>query len=246
MIKLVISGICGRMGKRIGLLAKASKDFEITGALELQANPAIGKDIGEVLGVGNIGKKVEPDFNNIKDGGVLIEFTSPQATMEHLQEACKKKLGMVIGTTALSGGDIEKIKHASQEIPIVLSPNMSVGVNLLFRLTEETARALGKDYEVKMVEAHHTKKKDAPSGTGKILQEIVYKVRGKKIPIKSIREGDIVGDHTVIFETASERLELTHHAKSRDIFAKGALDAARFLSSKKTGLYSMQEVINGI
>lgn len=246
MIKLVISGICGRMGKRIALLAQASKDFDIVGALESKDNPSIGKDIGEVLGAGNIGKKVESDFNNIATSSILIEFTTPQATMEHLGLAIKKKVGMVIGTTALSKEDMGKIKLASKDIPIVFSPNMSVGVNLLFRLVEDTSKALGKDYEVKMVEAHHTKKKDAPSGTGKILQEIVYKVRGKKVPIKSIREGDIVGDHTVIFETETEKLELTHHAKSRDIFAKGALDAAKFLSNKKTGLYSMQEVINGI
>lgn len=246
MIKLVISGICGRMGKRIGLLAKASKDFEIIGALESQDNPFTGKDIGDALGIGNIGKKIESSFDKIKDGDVLIEFTTPQATIQHLAEARKKKLGVVIGTTALSAQDIEKIKRASQDIPIVFSPNMSVGVNLLFRLTEEIARALGKDYEVKMIEAHHTKKKDSPSGTAKRLQEVVSKVRGKKPPVKSIREGDIVGDHTVIFEGETERIELTHHAKTRDVFAKGALDAAKFLRGKKSGLYSMQEVINGI
>jgi len=246
MSNIVISGVCGRMGKKIALLTQGSKDFEVVGALESRDNPFIGKDIGEAIGTSNVGKKIEGDFNNITGSFVLIEFTTPQATMEHLGIAIKKKSGMVIGTTALSKEDIEKIKNASKEIPIVFSPNMSVGVNLLFRLVEESTKTLGKGYEVKMTEAHHTKKKDAPSGTGKTLQEIVYKLRGEKVPIKSIREGDIVGDHTVIFETESEKLELTHHAKSRDIFAKGALEAARFLSSKKSGLYSMQEVIDGI
>jgi len=246
MIKLIIGGICGRMGKRIALLAKSSKDFEIIGGLEFKGSPCIGKDIGEALGLDSIGKKIEDDLNKIEAKGVLIEFTTPEATLQHLEEASKKKIRMVIGTTNLSSQDIDKIKEASKKIPIVFSPNMSIGVNLLFRLTEEAAKALGKDYKITMKETHHTKKKDSPSGTAKKLQEIVSNVRGQAPPVESIREGDVVGDHTVIFDNKTERIELTHHAKSRDIFAKGSLDAAKFIVGMKSGFFTMQEVINGI
>ncbi|MFC1624577.1 4-hydroxy-tetrahydrodipicolinate reductase [Candidatus Omnitrophota bacterium] len=244
MIKLVISGISGRMGKRIGLLALKDKDFEILGALESQGNPSVGKDIGEVLGIGNIGKKVGSDFNKIASASsVLIEFTTPDATIKHMEEACKKKVSMVIGTTAFSSQEIEEIKKVSGEIPIVFSPNMSVGANLLFKITEDVSMALGEDYEVEIVETHHTKKKDAPSGTAKRLGETVLKKRGKMPPIRSIREGDVVGDHTVMFKGKNEKIELTHSAHSRDTFAKGALEAAKFVAGKKPGLYNMHDVI---
>lgn len=245
MIKIVISGICGRMGKRIGLLASKDRAFKIIGALESPDNSSIGKDVGEVLGIGNIGRKVESDFSKIAGpSNILIEFTSPEATIEHLEIAIEKKVGMVIGTTALSAQQTDKIKSASTKIPIVFSPNMSVGVNLLFKITEDAARALGKAYKVKIVEAHHAQKKDAPSGTAKRLGEIVSKARGATPPIESIREGDIVGDHTVLFTGEVETVELSHRAHSRDAFARGALDAARFIAGREPGLYSMTDVIN--
>ncbi len=245
MVKLVISGISGRMGRRIGLLASNDKDFKIVGALEAKENPVIGKDAGEILGVSNIEAKVVSDFEKVaSDCSVLIEFTYPDPTMEHLKTARKKKVGMVIGTTALSLQQIEKIKDASGEIPIVFSPNMSIGANLLFKITEEISRTLGEDYEIKIVEAHHSKKKDAPSGTAKRLGEAILKARGKMPPIRSIREGDIVGDHTVTFSGEVETIEVTHRAHSRDAFAKGALDAARFVAGKRPGLYTMHDVIN--
>ncbi|MFC1667597.1 4-hydroxy-tetrahydrodipicolinate reductase [Candidatus Omnitrophota bacterium] len=244
MIKLVISGIAGRMGKRIGRLASKDKALEISSGLESPDNPAIGKDIGEVIEIGRIGKNIESDFEKVaKDCDALIEFTFPSVTMEHLEIACKNKVGMVIGTTALSSEQIEEIRNSSREIPIVFSPNMSVGANLLFKITEIVSRALSKDYKVEIVEAHHAKKKDAPSGTAKRLSEAVLKVRGKTPPIQSIREGDIVGDHTVRFSEQVETIELVHRAHSRDAFAKGALNAARFVVGKKPGLYSMQDVI---
>lgn len=244
MIKLVISGIAGRMGKRIGALALKDKDFDIKGALESVDSSFIGKDVGEVLGAGKMDKKVSSDFGKISDDcDVVIEFTYPDATIEHLVIARKKKIAIVIGTTALSSQDIEKIKEASNDIPIVFSPNMSIGANLLFKLTEMTSRVLGEDYNVEITEVHHTRKKDVPSGTAKRLGEVVSKARGKIPPIESIREGDVVGDHKVIFTGKEERIELKHSAFSRDTFARGALNAAKFLKSRKSGFYTMQDVI---
>jgi len=244
MIKLGISGVSGRMGKRIGVLASRDKDFNIAAALEAKENPAIGKDIGAVLGVGSVGTAVVSDFGRVAGScNVLIEFTAPLPTIEHLKVARKKKVGMVIGTTSLSSQQIEEIKRASREIPIVFSPNMSIGANLLFKLTESTSRALNKDYKVEIVEAHHAGKKDAPSGTAKRLGEAVLKIRGAMPPIRSIREGEIIGDHTVSFKGQVETIQITHSAHSRDAFAKGALDAARFVADKSPGLYTMQEVI---
>jgi 4-hydroxy-tetrahydrodipicolinate reductase len=232
------------MGGRIAALASKDRDFEIRCGLEALGNPSIGKDIGELIGIGKLGKKVENDFNKVAEGcDVLIEFTTPSATMSHLEIACRNKVAMVIGTTALSTEQIEKIKRSSKEIVIVFSPNMSIGANLLFKLTEVMSKALSKDYKVEIIEAHHVKKKDAPSGTAKRLAEAVLKVRGEMPPIQSIREGDIVGDHSVIFTGEDEKIELKHSTFSRDTFARGALDAARFVMGKKTGLYSMQDVI---
>ncbi|MBU0759736.1 MAG: 4-hydroxy-tetrahydrodipicolinate reductase [Candidatus Omnitrophica bacterium] len=244
MVRIIISGIAGRMGRRIGVLASQDKDIEIAGALEFSGSPAVGKDAGEILGVGAINKKVQSDLAALgKAGDVLIEFTTPESTMEHLEGAAKKKIGMVIGTTALTPQQVENIHRVSKDIPVVLSPNMSVGANLLFKIAEQVARLLGKDYEVEIVEVHHDQKKDAPSGTAKRLGEAVSNAKGKVPPIHSIRLGDIVGDHTVIFAGNGERIELTHRAHSRDAFAKGALDAAKFLAAKKSGLYRMQDVI---
>ncbi|MDP2921509.1 MAG: 4-hydroxy-tetrahydrodipicolinate reductase [Candidatus Omnitrophota bacterium] len=244
MIRIAISGISGRMGMRIGALAGQDKDIEIAGAIEASSSPAIGRDIGELLGIGKMGKKVEADFKNLASlCDVLIEFTSPGATLEHLDTAIKNKKAVVIGTTGFSKEEAGKIKEASSKIPIVFSPNMSVGANLLFKITEEVAGALGKDYAVEIVEAHHDQKKDAPSGTAKRLGEAVSKVKGKIPPIHSVRLGDIVGDHTVIFAGNGERIELTHRAHSRDAFAKGSISAAKFLAGKKPGLYTMADVI---
>jgi len=174
---------------------------------------------------------------------VLIEFTTPEATLEHLAIALKHKKAMVIGTTAIDSAGVKEITEASKKIPIVYSPNMSVGVNLLFRLTRESAGVL-KDCSVSMTEAHHKHKKDAPSGTSKRLAQIIREAAKKEdIPIESIREGEIIGDHTVFFDGEFERLELTHRAKSRDVFASGALLAAKFASRKKKGLFNMQDVL---
>ncbi len=238
MIKIVISGICGRMGNRIGNLALQDKDFEVVGALETSE---LANEEKEFCGV-----KIFSEINQIIDNAdVVIEFTNPQATLEHLRSAIQHKKAMVIGTTGFLEDQKKEIEVASKSIPIVFSPNMSIGANLLFKISEEVAQNLGSDYEVEIVEAHHSQKKDAPSGTAKSLAEYIKKSGRREVKIHSIRAGDIVGDHAVIFAGKGERLELTHRAHSRDAFAQGALKAAKFIVNKRAGLFNMQEVLKG-
>jgi len=224
MIKVAVSGSEGRMGKRIISLAEKDKDVEVAARFDIGADPG-------------------PE---IKKCDVLIEFTSPQATLEHVKAAEELNKAMVIGTTALSDEDNSAIRKASKKIPIVLSPNMSVGVNLLFKLCQDAARILPEDYRITMTEAHHAHKKDAPSGTAKKLAQIVAKERdagSSSIPIESIREGEIVGDHKLTLDSPTEKIELAHSAKTRDTFAAGAIKAAKFLQGRKNGLYTMQDVL---
>lgn len=236
MIRLVVSGACGKMGSRIIELASREKDFQLVVALEAKGHPKVGDFIQ--------GVKITDNPEEIKNGDCLVEFTNPQATIEHLNIAVKYNKAMVIGTTGLSEEERIKVKDASRYIPIVFSPNMSVGVNLLFRLVRESAKTLSSEYNVKIIEAHHIHKKDAPSGTAKMLAEIIKKERGEEVKdIRSVREGEIIGDHRVIFDSPFDTIELFHSAKTRDIFAKGALVAVRFVIKKKTGLYDMQAVV---
>ena len=175
---------------------------------------------------------------------MLIEFTTPQATEEHLKSCLKHKIRLVIGTTGLSETQVETIRTASARIPIVLSFNMSIGVNVLFMLAQAAAAKLGGDYTARIVEAHHIHKKDAPSGTAKTLAEKIAQGSGRKVTdIQSIREGEIIGDHEVILESSVDTIKISHSAKTRDIFAKGSLVAVKFLMNKTSGLYSMQDVL---
>jgi 4-hydroxy-tetrahydrodipicolinate reductase len=249
-IKLVVSGCCGKMGSSIARLARPSA-YTLIGAIETKNHPAIGKDLGEVLGNGPLGVKITDDPSvALETGDVLIEFTTPEATMEHLQLASSLKKAMVVGTTGLSDEHRQRITKASSAIPIVFSPNMSVGVNVLFELAQLAAERLtGRfDFHEQIIEKHHQHKKDTPSGTAKQLQELIGKVRSRwrlppDVECESIREGEIVGDHTVLFSNQFERLELTHHAETRDVFAVGALKAAQFVAGKSPGLYSMADVL---
>lgn len=247
-IRLVISGCCGRMGSRIATLAAAENTFAIAGALEAKGQPVVGQELGALLGIKTPGIRVTDDAAAaIRTGDVLIEFTRPEATIEHIQLARQLKKPAVIGTTGLSEAQRGTIAEAAADIPIVLSPNMSVGVNLLFELVQEAARRLGPSYDVEVVEAHHRAKQDAPSGTAKRLAELLASVRqqpSQAVSVHSIRAGDIVGDHRVVFAGPSERLELVHQAHSRDAFAVGALRAARFIHAVKApGLYDMSHVL---
>lgn len=235
MIKLGIAGVCGRMGKRIFELASLDNDFEITLALEKKGLPQIGKELGKL--------KISSNPEGIFLVDVFIDFTTPEATETNLDYVLRYKKCAIIGTTGLNEGQIKKIKDASQIIPIVFSPNMAVGVNVLFEVLPQIAKKLGSDYSIEIVESHHKTKKDAPSGTAKKFAQVLMEVTKKEIPIHSIRLGDIVGDHMIIFCGNSERIEIKHQAHSRDLFALGALRAAKWIVGKPAGLYSMQDVL---
>jgi 4-hydroxy-tetrahydrodipicolinate reductase len=236
MIKLAISGCAGKMGSRILNLAFADRSFDVVVALESKSHSIIASKVGNI--------KISDDAEQVKLADCLVEFTSPQATLEHLNICSKYKKAMVIGTTGLNDGQKQQIEAASKNIAIVFSPNMSIGVNLLFKLVKETACNLSSAYSVKIIEAHHVQKKDAPSGTAKNLAQIIKETTGREVSdIKSIREGEIIGDHEVIFESPWDTIKLSHSAKTRDIFAQGALEAAKFIVNKKSGLFNMQDVL---
>jgi len=238
MIRLGVGGALGKMGSRILSLAAQDKDFKIVLALERLTHPQIGEKIE--------GVEVVSRLDSIKEVDGLIDFSLPEATLEHLDSAVKFKKPLVVGTTGFSEEQKEEIVAASKKIPIVFSPNMSIGVNLLFSLVRQAALQLPLEYRVTMSEAHHIHKKDAPSGTAKRLADIVRKERGEvDINIKSIREGEIIGDHEVVFDSLWDTVKLSHSAKTRDIFAKGALEAMKFVVREKPGLYSMADVMKG-
>lgn len=247
-IKLVISGCSGRMGRSIASLALQDSVFAIGGALEAAGHQAVGRDLGAVLGqAGELGVRVSDDAKAaIGQGDVLIEFTLPEPTIAHLRLAQQLRKPVVIGTTGLSDAEQGAVREAAKAIPIVFSPNMSVGVTVLFELAQLAAQRLGPGYDVEIVESHHRQKKDAPSGTAKRLAQVLADARRQEagsIPVHAVRAGDIVGDHTVVFAGPSERLELTHRAQSRDVFARGALRAAQFVVGQKPGLYDMSHVL---
>ena len=230
MIKIVVSGAEGRMGRRIAELARKDPEFEVVAGLELKANP---------------GLSIVSSLNDIKaDYDCIIEFTTPEATLEHLRAAEKAKKGMVIGTTGFSEEEFDAIKKASGAIPVVFSPNMSICVNLFFSLIRKSAGILGGNYNVRIKETHHVHKKDKPSGTARAMATIVKEnSRQTDVPVEAVREGEVVGDHDIIFESGADVLKISHSAKTRDIFALGALKAAGFLAKKKKGLFSMSDVL---
>ncbi len=264
MTRLIVAGAAGKMGSRIAALAKDYPDLKLVGAFERKGHEAIGKDVGEVIGIGRIDIPISDNLDEIIDNAdVVISFTAPEASIEHLSIASKKKKAVVIGTTGFSKEGIQSVKELSKSIPVVLAPNMSVGVNLLFKVLGDIAKILGDDYDIEIVESHHRLKKDAPSGTAlKMAQVIseainrnldevaVYSRKGmigertrKEIGIQTVRAGDIVGEHTVLFGGLGERIEITHKASSRDTFARGALKAAMWIYGKPAGLYDMINVL---
>jgi len=264
MTRIVITGAAGRMGSLIMRLIHASHDLKIAAALEKPGHPAIGRDAGEIAGIGRIGVPVGTfSEKTLKSCSVIVDFSHPESTMEFLEGAKRKKIPLVIGTTGMSDAQKKRIKDASKIIPIVMSPNMSLGVNLMFKIVGDTSRALKDGYDIEIVEAHHRMKKDAPSGTALRLAEsvaaalkrnlkkdAVYQRKGNigerkpsEIGIQVIRAGDIVGDHTVLFGGPGERLEITHRATSREAFARGALSAARWILKQRPALYNMSHVL---
>jgi len=264
MIKVVIAGAAGRMGCRLVSLVKESTALPLVGALEEKGHHALGDDAGEVAGSGRAGVVITDDLSTLMERGeVVIDFSAPDATMDHLRMVAQHRRGMVIGTTGFSPSQLDELRLLARQVPCVVSPNMSVGINLLYKVIAEMAKTLGDDYDIEVIEAHHRLKKDAPSGTALKIAEVlaratnrdlnhvgVYARKGLigertkgEIGIQTVRAGDIVGDHTILFGGMGERIELTHRASSRDTFARGALRAARWVVRQHPGLYDMMDVL---
>lgn len=262
--RVAISGAGGRMGRTLAEACEAVSQVEVTAAIEHADSDCLGRDLGELAGLGRMGVAVVADLASVAaDFDLLIEFTRPEATIDNLRECRRLGKAMVIGTTGLSREQIAEVEAASGEIPVVFAPNMSIGVNVLLNLLRTAAAALGDDYDVEIIEAHHRHKVDAPSGTALKLGEVVadaldrdlgecavYGREGqtgerdrKTIGFATVRGGDVVGDHTVLFAGEGERIELTHKASSRMTFAGGAVRAAGWLRGREPGLYSMQDVL---
>jgi 4-hydroxy-tetrahydrodipicolinate reductase len=252
------------MGGTVVRALEQSPDFRLVAAIDRQGSPRVGKDAGEIAAAGHLGVPVTDDLDRaLESKAVVIDFSTPAASLEFLQSAARKHAPIVIATTGFEPKQLAEIKRLARRTPTLLAANTSLGVNVLAALLGKAAAMLGDDYDVEIIEAHHRFKKDAPSGTalalgrsvagalGRDLDDVAIHgrkgmagERGKKdIALLSVRAGDIVGEHTVIFGGIGERLEFIHRAHSRDTFARGALRAAEWLVKKKPGLYSMQDVL---
>ncbi len=264
-VRVGVCGAAGRMGKTIIELCREMDDIEVAAAIEYSGSSMIGIDAGEQAGVGKIGVAITDDISKIADQvDVIIDFTLATSFAANLQKCVSSGCKMVIGTTGLSVSDRDAIDSAATKIGIVFAPNMSIGVNLTFKLLEMAASVMGDMADIEIIEAHHNQKKDAPSGTAIRMGEVVANTLGrdlkecavygregisgvrdkKTIGFETIRAGDIVGDHTVMFAMAGERVEITHKAHSRKTFASGAVTAAKWLAGKDKGLFDMQDVLN--
>ena len=264
MVRAIVAGAGGRMGGRIINIIKDDPEIELAAAFEHPESPWVGKDAGEAAGCGPLGVEVAPTIDQVIDAGdVVIDFTFHEATVVHARRAAEKGRAMVIGTTGFTPQELEEIHRLAQGFPCVQAPNMSVGVNLLYKLVSMAASTLGEDYDIEIVEAHHRMKKDAPSGTALQLARVAAEARGydldevgvyarhgvigerkrREIGIQTVRAGDIVGEHTVLFGGIGERIEIVHKASSRDTFAKGAVRAAKWVVGRPAGLYDMQDVL---
>lgn len=264
MTRIGICGAAGRMGKVILEVCKDTPDVSIGAAIEHSACPVLGLDAGENAGIGRLNVDITADISAAApDFDVMIDFTQADAAIKNVEICRQAGKNMVIGTTGLDSGQQAIIEEASGNIAIVFTPNMSIGVNLMFKLVELAAGIIGDSTDIEIIEAHHNQKKDAPSGTALRLGEIIAGVldreladcavygragitgirNPKTIGFETIRAGDIVGEHTVMFAAAGERVEITHKASNRRTFASGAVLAARWLSARKNGLYDMQDVL---
>jgi len=264
MVSIIVCGAGGRMGGRIITLLTQTEGTRLAGAVERPNHPLVGKDIGEALGLGTLGVPVTDDLSKVLNAGdVVIDFTHLDSALRHIEMVLETGKAIVVGTTGFEPSHIDRIKEWAKNGRCLIAPNMSVGVNLLFKLAYEVAKTLGDDYDVEILEAHHNQKKDAPSGTamklgqqvaaalGRDLSKVgVYGRKGmigartkEEIGMQVIRGGDIVGEHTVFFIGTGERIELTHRAMSRDNFARGAIRAAKWIVDQPNGLYDMQDVL---
>ncbi|MFA6921211.1 MAG: 4-hydroxy-tetrahydrodipicolinate reductase [Gallionella sp.] len=263
-IKIAIAGCSGRMGRVLLECVAQADDLELHAALEHGGSALLGRDAGELFGAA-CGVLITDDVGAALLGAdVLIDFTRPEGTLHHLEICRKLGVAMVIGTTGFNAQQKALLGTAAQEVGIVFAPNMSVGVNLVFKLLETASRVLSEGYDIEIIEAHHRHKVDAPSGTALGLGEVIARTLGRDlaqcavygregvtgerdpstIGFATVRGGDIVGDHTVLYAGIGERIEITHKASSRATFALGALRAARFLKANPPGMYDMQDVLD--
>jgi 4-hydroxy-tetrahydrodipicolinate reductase len=252
------------MGRRIVDILIETEGADVTGATERPGHDIIGMDIGDYLGLGKKGAAIADNLASVAGAGdVVIDFTLPDVSAMHIMAAVDAGKAMVIGTTGFDEKGLAQISEASSKIPIVFAPNMSVGVNLLLKVLHDIASVLDEDYDIDIVETHHRHKKDAPSGTALKMAQVVAAGRGRdldevgvftrhgiigerkrgEIGVQTLRIGDVVGEHTVIFGTMGERIEITHKASSRDVFARGAVKAALWVAGMKPGLYNMHDVL---
>lgn len=263
-VRAVVCGAAGRMGGRVIHQVIAHPELTLSGAVERTDHPAVGQDVGLAAGAEPQGVAVAGSLAEALDGAdVVLDFTHPEASLAHLEEAAKAGCAVVIGTTGFTDEQRAAIEQVGPTTRSVVAPNMSVGVNVMFKVAAELARLLGEDYDVEIVEAHHRFKKDAPSGTAVRLAEVVAHALGRdlgavgvygrkgiigerkseEIAVMTLRAGDITGEHTLMFGGIGERIELTHRAHNRDNFARGAARAARWVVDQPPGLYDMQDVL---
>ncbi len=262
-LNIAIAGASGRMGRALLEAVATAPDMRLHAALERGGSPFLGRDAGELVGAPQQVPIREDLDEALKGAHALIDFTRPEATLAHIEVCRKHKVALIIGTTGFDEAGKTIIAEAAREIPIVFAPNMSVGVNLVFKLLDMASRVLNEGYDIEIVEAHHRHKVDAPSGTALRMGEVIANALGRDlkdcavygregvtgerqpstIGFATVRGGDIVGDHTALFATVGERVEITHKASSRMTFALGALRAARFLAGKQNGLFDMQDVL---
>ncbi|WP_290644308.1 4-hydroxy-tetrahydrodipicolinate reductase [Aquabacterium sp.] len=263
VLKIAIAGASGRMGRMLIEAVVNADDAQLAGALDIASSPAIGADASAFLG-STSGVAITSDLRaGLKDAHYLIDFTRPEGTMAHLQVCRELGVKMIIGTTGFTDEQKAEIEDAARDIGIMLSPNMAVGVNVVFKLLAQAAKALKEGYDIEIIEAHHRHKVDAPSGTALKMGEVVAEAVGRNlqecavygregvtgerdpstIGFATIRGGDVVGDHTVLFAGIGERIEITHKSSSRATYAQGSLRAARFLSNQPHGLFGMDDVL---
>jgi 4-hydroxy-tetrahydrodipicolinate reductase len=262
MVRIAVTGAAGRMGRTIIQAANELPDVSLALALEHADSPAIGADAGQLAGIGKLDRPVRSDIADA-EFDVLIDFSQPAATLACVEQCARVSRRMVIGTTGFDDAGRKRIVEAAATTAIVFAPNMSVGVNLCFHLLDVAAGVLGDDVDIEVIEAHHRHKKDAPSGTALRMGEILAQALGRdlhsdavygrhgvtgerprrQIGFSTVRAGEIVGEHTVVFADAGERVEITHRAQSRLTFAMGALRAARWVMQKERGLFDMQDVL---
>ena len=264
VIKVAVVGVCGRMGMSVASLAGADGDIEIVGATEAQGHPSIGSALGDFIEGTGPGVSVSDSIEEAAGAAeVIIDFTVPEATLAHAEYSVRNGKSMVIGTTGFTPEQREELLGLLEQIPCVFAPNMSVGVNILFEISRQVAFHLGDGYDAEIFETHHRGKIDSPSGTAIALAEAVasglgselgsvarYERHGRigarekgEIGIQTLRGGDVVGDHTVMFLGDGERVELTHRATSRDDFSAGALRATKWIPGKPPGVYTMRDVL---